>query len=423
MSMINGYRNVGYFAQWAVAEADFTVADLDRSGQAANLTHINYSFAHIDPETLTVRLADPEGNDSSHADYGRLFTAEESVDGVADYPDQSLAGNWYQLRKLKSRYPDLKILVSLGGWTGSRDFSTVCATAESRERFVASCIDVIMRGHLPMCGAQGGEEAAAGIFDGLDVDWEWPGTPTGLPGNIVDQEHDAANFTLLLQELRRQLDDFGREVGRATLLTGFAPAHPRDIAAGGWNDPANFTAFDFVNVQGYDLHGTWEANLTGHQSNLYPDPLRPGGEDTSIETTIRAYLDNGVPPHQLNVGIPLYGRGWQGVRDPAAAERGWLTAEGAGPGKTEAGSASYDELVSLGSAYCDPRIGAAWRWDGDQWWTYDDLESAEVKARYVAEHGLGGAMYWALDSNQDGAIVTRVADILRNSPHGSAKVS
>ena len=185
---INGYRNVGYFAQWGVYGRDFKLKQLQDSGAAADLTHINYAFANIHYQSLTCFEANkaqgtgPTGSDGAGdawADYGMGYTAANSVGGVADSWDQPLAGSFNQLKQLKAKNPNLKVMMSIGGWTWSKNFSKAAATDASRKKFVSSCIDLFIRGNLPVIDGRGGPGTAAGVFDGFDLDWEWPGSPAG----------------------------------------------------------------------------------------------------------------------------------------------------------------------------------------------------------------------------------------------------
>src|SRR5205085_9180768 len=113
------------------------------------------------------------------------WSGDASVDGVADdpsNPNQHVFGNFNQLLKLKAAHPGLRIEISIGGWTGSKYFSDVAATSASRKAFVQSCIDLFIRGNLPTGGwpeQAGGAGAAAGLFDGINVDWEYPGKDPG----------------------------------------------------------------------------------------------------------------------------------------------------------------------------------------------------------------------------------------------------
>ncbi|WP_402468337.1 glycosyl hydrolase family 18 protein [Isoptericola aurantiacus] len=415
-SEINGFRNVGYFTQWGVYGRDFQVKDLVTSGAAENLTHINYSFGNIHHQDLECFVANkaqgtgPNGSDGAGdawADYGMGYTAANSVAGVADTWDQPLAGSFNQLKQLKEEYPDLKVMLSIGGWTWSKNFSRAAATQASRENFVSSCIDLYLKGDLPVIDGRGGPGAAAGVFDGIDIDWEWPGSNNGLEGNGVDEENDAENFRLLLAEFRSQLDAYGAQTGQDYLLSAFLPANPADIAAGGWNDPRIFDSLDYGNVQGYDLHGAWDPELTGHQINLYDDPADPRepSRQFSADTAVQEYVSAGVDPAQLGLGMAMYGRGWKG----ATSAEPWGPATGAGPGTWEAGNEDYDVLKNLGTGYYDAEVGAAWRYDGNQWWSLDTPQTVAQKSQYIRDEGLGGAMWWDLSGDEDAELLDAVA--------------
>lgn len=238
------YAKVGYFVQWGIYGRQYFVKNLDTSGAAAKLTHINYAFANLDPVNLTCLQGvtrgttpnpqDPDqgtGAGDADADYGRPFSAAQSVDGVADTGWEKLRGNFNQLKKLKAKHPHLKILISLGGWTYSKYFSDAAATPASREKLVRSCLDIYLRGNLPVAGNAGGPGTAAGIFDGIDLDWEWPGAE-GHPGNHWGPQ-DKANNTALLAEFRRQMDELGATTGKRYLLTAFTLPIRRRSTRGG----------------------------------------------------------------------------------------------------------------------------------------------------------------------------------------------
>ncbi|SEF17594.1 glycosyl hydrolase family 18 protein [Jiangella alba] len=414
----NGYRNVGYFTQWGIYGRDFLVQDLDLTGAASDLTHLNYAFANIHPDTLTCFEANrPNGPKDSPAegdyagdawaDYGRGFAAGDSVDGVGDTWDQPLAGNFNQIKELKAKYPHLKALVSIGGWTWSRHFSRAAATPESRERFVSSCVDRFLRGDLPVIDGRGGPGAAAGVFDGFDIDWEWPGVPEDLqhPGNHWSP-NDKENFTALLAEFRRQLDALGAETGAAYELSAFLPANPVLVDAG-WDVTQIFDSLDFGNVQGYDLHGTWRPDLAGHQANTYDDPANPlaDGQRFSVDAAMSYYVDRGVPPSQLTVGIPLYGRGWTGVAD-GGTHGAWQPATGAAPGEfpEEPGTDRYRNLRG-GQIFHDEQVLASWSYDGTEFWSFDDPWLVDKKADYITAGGFGGAMWWDLAGDYQNELV------------------
>lgn len=422
---VNGYRNVGYFAQWGVYGRDYKLKQLDESGAADDLTHINYSFGNIHNQSLTCFIANkaqgegPNGSDGAGdawADFGMSYDAGNSVAGVADSWDQPLAGSFNQLKQLKAKHPNLKVMISLGGWTWSKNFSKAAATDSSRKKLVSSCIDLYIKGNLPVMDGRGGQGAAAGVFDGIDIDWEWPGSQNGNEGNHVDEVNDKANFTALLKEFRTQLDAYGATNGRNYQLSAFLPANIADIEAGGWNDPENFEYLDFGNVQGYDLHGAWDAELTGHQANLYDDPAdtRAPNRQFSADKAVRAYLDAGIDPTQIGLGMAAYGRGWQGATSADA----WGPANGGAPGTWEAGIEDYYKLKDVGTEYYDAELGAAWRFDGDKWWSYDNPATIAQKAQYTLDMGLGGGMFWEMDGDRDNELVSVYAAKLRTGVPG-----
>src|SRR5919204_4813069 len=241
---------VGYYIEWGIYGRNYTVKNVATSGSASRLDVINYAFANVAADAsgdVVCKLAD------EWADYQKPWAASESVDGQEVTWPRPLLGNFQQLQALKAQYPHLKVLISLGGWTWSKYFSDAAATKESREAFVSSCIDLFIKGNIPPpgWGGMGGPGAAAGVFDGIDVDWEWPGSE-GNAGNIIRPE-DKENLTLLLAEFRRQLDAYGRTTGRHYLLTEFLPAAPAKIDAG-FEVGKIFKSLDFGTVQGYDLH-------------------------------------------------------------------------------------------------------------------------------------------------------------------------
>jgi len=408
---INGFRSVAYFTQWGVYGRDYQLKQLQDSGTIDNITHINYAFGNIHHETGKCFIANkaqgtgPNGSDGAGdawADFGMGYNANTSVDGSTDEWDQPLAGNFNQLKQIKALNPDVKVLISLGGWTWSKNFSTVAQTDASREKFVSSCIDLYIKGNLPVIQGKGGPGAAAGVFDGIDIDWEWPGSNNGLAGNHVDEENDKENFRLLLAEFRTQLDALGAQNNKHYLLSAFLPANPADIAAGGWNDPRIFQSLDYGNVQGYDLHGAWNPTLTGHQGNLYDDPAdtRAADKQFSVDKAIKEYTQAGIAPEQLGLGLAMFGRGWKG----ASQAEPWGPATGAGPGTWEAGNEDYDKLKNLGTGYYDANVVASWRYDGNQWWSFDDTTSVSAKADYIRDEGLGGAMWWSLDGDRNGEL-------------------
>ena len=404
----HGGHSVAYYTQWSAEERDYHVRDLVDTGSAEKLTHINYAFGNVgaDGECL---MTDEPGLGDAQADYGRAVPAGESVDGVADEPDQDLRGNFNQLRKLKERYPHLVVNVSLGGWSWSRYFSDAALTEESRRRLVSSCVDLYLRGDLPEIDGAGGEGSAYGVFDGIDLDWEWPGSD-GDPHNSVRPE-DKENYTALVREFRDQMDALGEETDRHYELTAFLPAGAWRLDAGYELDEL-MPDFDFVTVQGYDYHGTWES-VTNHQSNLVVDARDPEPVISS-EIVLDAYLDRGVDPAKIVLGVPFYGQGWTGVEPGPDGDGLFQPATGPAEGTYAAGTEDWRilaEKVASGEfeLFRDDEAGTAWIYDGRTLWTYDDPTAMARKTAWAREQGLGGVMIWSIDGDDaDGSLMSAV---------------
>ncbi|WP_232459395.1 glycoside hydrolase family 18 protein, partial [Burkholderia ubonensis] len=277
------------------------------------------------------------------------------MDGQADSWDTPLRGNFNQLRKLKLKNPQLKVLISLGGWTWSKNFSTVAASDASRQALVSSCINLYIKGNLPQQENAGGQGVALGVFDGFDIDWEYP-VAGGLPANHYSAA-DKQNFTLLLAEFRRQLDALGQQNKRRYYLSAALGAGVDKIRN---TEPSNYGAYlDWANVMSYDFHGGWEAQgPTNFQSNLYPDPANPAQNDAKfydIDDAVNALVSAGLARNRINVGIPFYGRGWTGVAAGPNGNGLYQSATGPAPGTYEAGYEDYRVLGGrAGARYVHP---------------------------------------------------------------------
>lgn len=265
------YQKIAYFDQWSIYGNAYYPSNIATSGAASQLTTIIYDFENIDPTDLTcfeaIKAADTNESDpnagdgagDAYADYQKSYTSSNSVDGTNDSWSQPIKGNFNQLRELKVKYPNLKILLSIGGWTYSKYFSDVAATASSRQTFVSSCITMFLKGNLPTGiggDPSGGTASAAGIFDGFDIDWEYPGT-AGHVGNHYGPQ-DTANYTLLLQEFRNELDSYGASIGKHFELTAAVPSGQDKIALiqtsqiGNYLDYADVMTYDYAWGMGHD---------------------------------------------------------------------------------------------------------------------------------------------------------------------------
>jgi len=382
-----------YYDQWSIYGNAYYPKNLDTSGVASKLDFLIYDFENIDPTNLTCFEAtkasdagnenDPNAGDGAgdaFADFQKSFGPDISVDGVGDTFNQPIVGTFNQLKKLKMKNPKLKIVFSLGGWTYSKYFSDAAATDASRKKLVSSCIDMFIKGNLPQQGGFGGPGTAAGIFDGVDIDWEYAGGGGHL-GNHASPA-DKQNFTLLLKEFRTQLDAFGAANGRKMYVTAAMPSGQDKIKNIETDKVGQI--LDFANVMTYDMHGAWETTgPANHQAPLFDvpadpmTPVAPGTNKYSVDTAITAWtkglpaygIPGGFPANRLTVGVPFYFRGWSnvsagsshGLYQPAGGpfkgdgKGGWTStgSDGSYELAREKRSVSADELVRLYAEWRD----------------------------------------------------------------------
>lgn len=380
-------RAVGYYTSWSVYARAFQVADIP----AADLTHVNYAFADVSPAGECV-LFDP------------FADVQQPYAGDGGGP---VRGNFRQLQILKAQYPALRTLISVGGWTLSAHFSDAAATAASRQHFAASCVQ-FMHDYG---------------FDGIDIDWEFP-VSGGLETNTTRPE-DTQNFTLLLAELRAQLDARATLDGRPYLLTIAAPAAPAVRA--NLDMGALHPFVDWIAIMAYDFAGPWSP-LTHFHAMLHAPSDDPAFEpdDPSGDAAVQAYVAGGVPRDKVVLGLPLYGRGWSGV---AAANDGlYQPYTGIPAGTYEAGVFDWRDLAAnyLGTSFqrhWHPEALAPWLYDPASavMISYDDPESIAAKAAYVDQQQLGGLMMWELAMDDDahslvGAVGSGLAAVCDPTP-------
>jgi chitinase len=374
---------VGYFPQWGVyggyVFGSYFVKNVVTTGSAARLTHLNYAFADV--------VSNQCASFDTYADYQYAFTADETVNGIADSTDPyAFVGNFHQLQELKKRYPNLQIVMSIGGGADPNAFSTA-ALPENREAFVKSCIDMYIHGNF----ALGLHEP--GIFDGFDVDWEFPATPS-----------DETNFTALLREFRKQLD-------------AIRPGMTLSIAA-----PAGSWAYQYIDLQtvqhslshfnlmNYDFDGPWNYT-TGFVAPLYQAALDPDPTNNA-SYAVESYLGMGVEPDKIVFGVPFYGYQWT---DVSHINNGLFD-----PGTPVGSGSEYNSIVTIENQltrYRDPITRAPWLYDGTNFWTYDDSTSLTFKMDYVRKHHLAGVMIWEISGDMpDGSLLKTLVKGLEPKP-------
>ena len=370
-----------------------------------------YAFANV---TTTPAAACSIAD--SWADYQTPYLP--SVSGVA-YPGP-LYGNFAAIQQLKQLNPNLKVLMSVGGASAANTaaFVTAASTAAGRQALVASCIDLFVNGNI----APG--ITAPGLFDGFNIDWEFP------------TASDTQNFTALLKEFRSQLNALGKTTGKKYVMSFDGPAGSQDYVNIDLKNAAK--QVDFITIDGYNYAGSWDTQ-TNDASPLFDskkDPLY--GQGLDIDATVNAYLKAGVPPSKYTMGVPEYGAGWTGVPNvnhglyqnstgPSPVQLANGTAlctdlSGNTPGcdtLLTPGLATYSTLANLPangySVYFDPIRIAVTLYDptGGNFYTYDNPSTAFLKMLYVdlkVRGGLGGAYVWALkDDDANGSLVKAMA--------------
>ena len=324
------FKVIGYYAEWTDARYPLSGIPGDK------LTHVNYAFAKIGPDN---RLTFKDG----------LFG---------------------QIRSLKQKFPHLKFILSVGGWTDSGPFYEMAATEDNRQAFARSCADFLKT--YPQ-------------FDGIDLDWEHPVVGGIQPG----QPRDAHNYVLLLAAVRKA-------IGPGKLLTIAVSASARGIEPLEYADMV--PSLDWVSPMTYDFHSG--GLRTGFNSALFnhddPNPK------ANLHDAVQALIAKGVPRDKVVAGVAFFAKGWKGVESADPWTNGTASLQ-------VGGYKSIAETFLKDPAYvrrCDDVAKVPWLYNAasKEWISYDDPQSVRLKGEYVTAQKLAGAMFWEL-SHDNGALL------------------
>jgi chitinase len=376
------HKVVAYFPQWGLyggyVFGGYFVKNVITTGSAPRLTHLNYAFGNV--------LNNQCASFDPWADYQDPLPANETVDGQADVPG-TFAGNFHQLQELKKLFPGLDIVMSIGGGSANPNSFSTAALPENRRAFVQSCIDMYIGGNF----APGIHEP--GIFDGIDIDWEYPASTA-----------DETNFTALLHEFRRQLDQI--QPGMTLSI-----ASPAGSWAWQYIDLENIQYIvSHFNLMTYDFDGPW-SDTTGFVAPLYQAALDPDPTNNA-NYAVESYLGMGIAPGKIVFGVPFYGYEWTDVTN----ENDGLFE----PGTPVCCGSEYNYIMTIASSFeefRDPTTHEPWLWDGSNFWTYDDPVSLAFKMGYVRQHQLAGVMIWEISGDEpDGLLLKTLVRGLQSEP-------
>jgi len=410
-----------YFVEWGIYGRDFDVSNIP----AQNLTHLLYGFIPICGPNESLKEIE-NGNSwralekacAGSQDYEVVIhdpwaAIQKTLPGIDN--NDPIRGTYAQLMALKQRYPDLKILPSVGGWTLSDPFYGFTEKA-NRDTFVASMKQFLKTWKF---------------YDGVDIDWEFPGGGGANPA-LGSTELDGQAYIDLMRELRAMLDELEAETGRSYELSSAIGMGYDKIEDVDYGQATQY--MDYIFAMTYDFFGGWN-NVTGHQTALYcgehmsTDECDGTGLDSegnprkgpayTADNGIQKLLGQGAPANKIVLGVAMYGRGWEGVTADKVTGDNPMTAQGTGKltgttaeGVWEPGIQDYKGIKNhkLGAdglgvngyeARYDEQAQAAYVWNPSSGTlvTYDSPRSVNAKGQYVRSLGLAGLFAWEIDAD------------------------
>lgn len=267
----------------------------------------------------------------------------------------------------------VKALVSVGGWTWSKNFPTIAKSDASRKKFASECQRYITTYGL----------------DGIDIDWEYPGY-ADHGGSSVDK----VNNTLLFQEIRNA-------IGTGKLLTSCYGIAPDRMASIEWNKLVSIV--DMFNLMTYDCFGSWDA-IANHNSPLYAPSQ--GHASLNLSAAFKAVVNTyGVPSTKVNVGVAFYGRSLLGATalfsSHSGADQAW-----------NEGSPLYHQIMAQKGSFTE-------KWDdvakvpyllgNNKFVSYDNEQSIRLKGKFAYDNKACGAIVWEVSGDRIGATNPLVA--------------
>ena len=292
------------------------------------------------------------------------------------------------LPRYRAVNPDLRIVVSIGGW-GAGGFSEACSTEEGRRAFVSSGVELMLQYDL----------------DGLDIDWEYP---TCSDAGIASDPHDTERFTILMTMLRAEFDRLEKESGRHYYLSAAVPAGSPSYIECEKIAPL----LDYLQLMTYDMNGDWSPR-TGHHTNLYPSKIDVGG--FSCAQAVEKYTAAGFKRENILLGAAFYPRCKSGFDE--VTNHGLYCRPRPRDKAQDAPRPRFDvaRMIKTGGydgfvRYWDDDAKAPWAFDGNTFASYDDPESIRCKMQYIRENGLLGIMFWCYGSGADDELISAMTE-------------